>query len=151
MWSFAPATEACGDKFLVIGRGIRRIPLAAHPTSILLYMRPHSRLPAADRELRLEASLKQAGHRVESVEDAPHLEQMLATGRFGVVLADLADAQQLGARAGRSRPVIVPVGYRSTAAELTTGRDHFGHIVKAPDRGFAFLAVIDDAAKGVRP
>ena len=145
-WSSSPASEACGDKFLVIGRGVRRVPRAAHPASILLYMKPGTQLPAAAQELRLEARLKQAGHKVEVAQDAAGLQRSLISGRFDLVIADLGEARQMHKG---PRPLVVPVAYDASEVELNAGRDEFGRVVKAPDKGLAFLAVIDDASKAV--
>ena len=54
--------EACGDKFLRVGRGARyqRGYVAIHPACVLLYADPKSSVSAALREL--EPVLKRAGH-----------------------------------------------------------------------------------------
>jgi hypothetical protein len=140
-----PEAHACGDKFIVIGRGVRRIPRAVHPASILLYMNSDSRLPAAARDLKLEASLKQAGHSVVVAENPARLHELLASGGYDLVIADLADARAIHAAGGR--PLVVPVAYHPSSAELAQGRDEFGRVVEAPQKGVAFLSVIDDAAK----
>ena len=144
-----PDAHACGDKFLVIGRGVRRIPRAAHPASILLYMNSDSRLPAAARDLKLEASLKEAGHSVTVAENPVRLQEQLGTGRYDLVIADLADARAI--HAAGARPLVVPVAYHPTSAELAKGRDEFGRVVEAPQKGVAFLRLIDDAAKQALP
>jgi hypothetical protein len=144
-----PDAHACGDKFLVIGRGVRRIPRAAHPASILLYMNSGSQLPAAARDLKLEASLKQAGHSVAVAESPAGLKEQLGTGRFDLVIADLADARAI--HAAGARPLVVPVAYHPTSAQLVQGRDEFGRVVEAPQKGVAFLGVIDEAAKQAVP
>jgi hypothetical protein len=144
-----PEAHACGDKFLVIGRGVRRIPRAAHPASILLYMNSDSRLPAAARDLKLEASLKQAGHSVAVAESPAGLQEQLGSGRYDLVIADLADARAIHA-SGAKTPV-VPVAYHLTSAELAKGRDEFGRVVVAPQKGVAFLSLIDEAARQAAP
>src|SRR5438093_471 len=83
---------ACGDKFLVIGRGARRVPKARHPAAVLLYLRPGSSLPMAAKEMRLEATLRQAGHGVESLTEPALLREALVGRRYDFVLVDLADA-----------------------------------------------------------
>ena len=144
-WSASPTSEACGDKFLVIGRGIRRVPRAAHPASILLYMKPGSQLPAAAHDLRLGARLKQAGHSVALTQDAAGLQHSLASERFDLVIADLNEARQIHTQ----RPLVVPLLYGASEEELNAGRAESRRIVKAPERGLAFLAVIDEASQSV--
>ena len=140
-----PDVQACGDKFLVIGRGVRRIPHAAHPASILLYMNADSQLPKAARDLKLEASLKQAGHSVAVAGNPARLQEQLGTGRYDLVIADLADARTI--HPDGPRPLIVPVAYHASSTELARGRDEFGRVVEAPQKGVAFLSLIDEAAK----
>ena len=54
----ANRAKPCGDKFLVVGRGVRagRAQGVTRPASILLYVNPKSELPAALRESRLDRS-----------------------------------------------------------------------------------------------
>ena len=64
--------HACGDKFLVVGRGVRysRSHGAVHSASILIYRNSTSPSAAIAKDVKLEADLKQAGHKVQSVTDA---------------------------------------------------------------------------------
>ena len=71
------AAIACGDKFLVIGRGARRVPKARHPASIALYLRVGSPFPAEAKEMRLEKTLKEAGHEVEVIAEESALHRAL--------------------------------------------------------------------------
>jgi len=105
-----PEATACGDKFLVIGRGTKRVPRARHPASIALYVRAGSSLPAEAKEMRLENTLKHAGHRVEVIADETALREAVAARHLDFVIADLGDAPGLSRNLpGRSGPQIVPV------------------------------------------
>src|SRR5712691_7079570 len=89
VWLFAaPALLGCGDKFVVLGRGVRfqRVNASAHPASILIYMNPASHVPAADKEFQLQSTLKLAGHKPAVVEDQSGLEKALKSGRYDLVL-----------------------------------------------------------------
>jgi hypothetical protein len=57
---------ACGDKFLLVGRGVRfqKAYAAIHPASILIVVPPKVVKNAAVRDGRLMTALKMAGHRV---------------------------------------------------------------------------------------
>src|ERR1700704_3093605 len=57
----------CGDKFVLLGRGAR-VARTRYPSSILIFMNPASHLPAAEKEFRLEATLKAAGHKARLAE-----------------------------------------------------------------------------------
>jgi hypothetical protein len=139
---------ACGDKFLVVGRGVQytRVRAAAHPASILIYMNPAHRMPASARQLQLEAGLKQAGHKVQTVGDATGLEGALKAKRFDLVIADVNDSngleQELGASA---RTTVVPVLFQPTAEELAAAEKRYGCALKAPGKSSDYLDVIDAA------
>ena len=57
--------SGCGDKFVLLGRGAR-VARSKYPSSILIFMNPASNLPAAEKEFRLEETLKAAGHKARS-------------------------------------------------------------------------------------
>ena len=139
--------QACGDKFLVVGRGVKyqRAHAAVHPASILIYMNPASRLPAAAREIKLESNLKQAGHKVQTIEDPTRLDDALKSAQYDLVLADVADSPSLEKHVGArpSRPVVMPVLYHPTADELAAAQKQYGCAMKAPAKDY--LAAIDDA------
>jgi hypothetical protein len=139
--------QACGDKFLVVGRGVRyeRVHPAVHPGSILIYMNPGSRVPAAAKEIQLQSSLKRAGHRVETVENAAQLQDALRSAKYDLVLADIADSPALERQVGSqpSMPAVVPVLYRPTRDELAAAQQRYGCAVKAPSKDY--LASIDNA------
>jgi len=79
---------ACGDKFLVAGRGTRyQRPKNARAASVLIYANPSSGLPTALRNVKVEAVLKHEGHRSTTVETLDQLTAILAGGRFDVIVA----------------------------------------------------------------
>ena len=71
--------EACGDKFLLVGRGVKfqRAYAAIHPASILIYARPRTGAAMAIRDPNLQSSLKAAGHILSLVENEQALEVAL--------------------------------------------------------------------------
>ena len=79
---------ACGDKFLVSGRGTRfQRPKSARAASVLIYANPSSGLPAALKNVKVDSVLKHEGHRSTTVETFEQLSAILAGGRFDVVVA----------------------------------------------------------------
>jgi len=79
---------ACGDKFLVTGRGTRfQRPKGARAASVLIYANPSSGLPAALKNVKVDSVLKHEGHRSTTVETFEQLSAILAGGRFDVVVA----------------------------------------------------------------
>ena len=139
-------TYACGDKFLVVGRNVKRVPKARHPASILLYMRAGSSLPQASKEMKLEATLRQAGHDVSAVAEDTLLRQQLATGRYAFVLADLSDAAEVArdARSSPGAPEVVPVVYQAVEDTARASQDAHGFVIKA-GKSLSYLSALDEA------
>src|SRR5262249_47561040 len=111
IWSFgAGEVSACGDKFVLVGRGAL-VARSQFPSSILIFMNPTSRIPAAEKEFHLEATLKAAGHKPVVAESQAELEKALASGKYDLVLADVADAPGLRKEAGAapSKPLVLPL------------------------------------------
>jgi hypothetical protein len=141
---------ACGDKLLVIGRRVKRVPQAKHPASVLLYMRPGSALPAAAKAMKLETTLRQAGHRVDTVDEEQRLRGQLAAGRYDFVLTDLPDAAAVSREAGSgpSAPGVVPVAYKADKDALRDSREAYPVVIQA-GKGLSYLSALD-AAQGTR-
>jgi hypothetical protein len=154
----APAALGCGDKFVVLGRGVRfgRAFAAKYPASILIYMNPASNMPAAAKEFKLEKTLKGAGHKTRIVASSADLEQALASGKYDIVLADIADSAglQKDAASAVSKPSVVPVLYKPTPEELAAVEKKYGCLIApASSRSADLLPVLDQAmqsrAKGL--
>ena len=140
---------ACGDKFLVIGRGVRaqRAKGAVHRASILMYFDPRTELAAAIKETHLETDLKLAGHRIRSLQGPGDLEAALASGDYDIVLVAVADMKALDSRAGvaASRPILLPILYDPTPEEQAAAERQYRCVMRSPSKKQHFLAVIDDA------
>jgi hypothetical protein len=150
VFAFGPALDACGDKSLFAG-GIRkqRALAARYPASVLAYAPPTSRLPAASRELELQETLRKVGHKYHEVSTLPELRASAATGRFNIVIADVAQIAELQASldSSASRVVLVPVAYKVTKAEGRELARQSRFLIKAPGRAVEYLTTI---AKAVR-
>jgi hypothetical protein len=92
-----PVVEACGDKFLMVGRGAKfqRAYASVYPGKVLIYARPSTDPKAAIRDPQLHKALRQAGHTVSIIEDWALLEQALKTVPVDVVLVDVDEAARL--------------------------------------------------------
>jgi hypothetical protein len=144
----ASPAGACGDKLLVIGRRVKRIPPAKHPATVLLYLRPDSVLPAAAREMKLESTLRQAGHHVVVVDQEEGLRGRLAAGRYDFVLTDLEDAASVAEAAGRAAgaPDVVPVVSDADDATFRSSRQRYPLVIEA-GRSRSYLSALDSAMK----
>jgi hypothetical protein len=138
--------QACGDKFLVVGRGVRysRAHAAARTTSILIYKNAGSRIAAGSTDAQLVSNLKQAGYKVQSVENAAGLQNALKSAKYDLVLADIADSPSLekDVASEPSKPLVVPVLYEPSSAELAAAKKEYGCAMKAPNKDY--LATIDE-------
>src|SRR5713101_3691590 len=89
----ATLVYACGDKLLVLNRGLRFQDLSSsRPASILLYTHTGSRSSDAINDGHLQSALLKAGHKLQTVRERSQLDDALKTGHYDLVLLDLADA-----------------------------------------------------------
>jgi hypothetical protein len=90
---------ACGDKFLVAGRGTRyQRPKTARAASVLIYADPASAIAESLRKAKVESLLKLEGHRATKVQTLAELSAVVASGRYDVILtanSDSANVQRL--------------------------------------------------------
>ena len=140
---------ACGDKFLVVGRGTRyQRPKNARAASILIYANPSTGLQAALRSVPVESVLKHEGHRSTTVETPEQLSAILAGGRFDVVLVASGDATAVEELLGRGpdAPVVLAfclkAGQEKPAAEKSSKC-----ALKAPPKAGSLLEAIDKAVE----
>ena len=103
---------ACGDKFLVGGRGTRyQRPKNARAASVLIYADPASAMAASLKKAKVESLLKLEGHKATKVQTLDQLSTVVSSGRFDVILtanSDSASVQRLVA-ANPDRAVVVGV------------------------------------------
>lgn len=136
---------ACGDKFLVIGRGARRIQKARHPASILLAWRGDADLAAAAGEMKLEAVLKQAGHTVETLSVSTPLAEWLGTRRYDFIVTGIeaAPAAARAVTAAAPAAVVIPMAVKADAAARSALDAQYGLVIHAPTRSLSYLSAID--------
>jgi ABC-type amino acid transport substrate-binding protein len=142
---------ACGDKFLLVGRGVtyHRAYGAIYPASIVVYAPPQRNATKAIRDPRFQADLKLAGHRVVVVESDAALARALESDRVDFLLTDVADADRLSrqAVAAASAPGVLPVMYEPTKEEIKQVEARYHCQLKSSDRVDRYLSSIDDAMK----
>ena len=90
---------ACGDKFLVAGRGTRyQRPKTARAASVLIYADPASQVAATFKKAKVESLLKLEGHRATRVQTLQELSAVVSNGRYDVILtanSDSANVQRM--------------------------------------------------------
>ncbi len=142
--------SACGDKFLVAGRGTRyQRPKNARAASILIYANPASGLPAVLKSVSLESWLKSEGHRSTTVETPEQLSAILEGGRFDVVLAASGDASAVEKRLGGAPDAAVLVAFcvKPGVQESAAAAKSPTCTLEAPPKERKFLEAIDMAVE----
>jgi hypothetical protein len=145
------SAQACGDKFLLLGRGVKfqRAYAAIYPASIVIYAQPQRHASKAIRDPRLQNDLKLAGHRVTVVETEAALARALDSDRVDLVLTDVADADRTSSQgaASSSKPTVLPVMYEPTREEARQIEARYQCRLKSSDKPDRYLVTIDDAMK----
>lgn len=137
---------ACGDKFLVAGRGAR-FQRGGARAAVLIYAPPSSALSGELRKPSLEKALGLAGYRSAVAVSAEEVSGILKEKGPDVVIVDIADARSVEkyASAGPSGPIILPVLDKPTRQELSEARKAWGVALKAPASGDSLLDAVDEA------
>jgi len=150
--------HACGDKLMMLGRGIRfqskHTPRAA---SVLLYL-PASATGQPLTDPKLESALREAGHAVRAVTTPADLDGALRSGTYDVVLANVTDAaeleraQSVTARNAVVLPAVylVPPGSQPSAkqqpkAVREQASKDFNVVVDVPGRPGHYCHAVDQA------
>jgi hypothetical protein len=144
--------SACGDKFVLVGRGVRfeQAYAAIHPASILIVLPVKSVKSAAVRDSRLVTALKKAGHRVEVVQQPANLAEALSRSRHDIILVEQADASALHdiiTAAGQVKPSIVGVLEAPSPSALTDARQKLEYLLPTPASLTHILNLMDDVMK----
>ncbi|HEX7795515.1 MAG TPA: hypothetical protein VF456_14235 [Vicinamibacterales bacterium] len=143
--------RACGDKFLLVGRGVtfHRAYGAVYPASIVIYAPPRPNAIKAIRDPKFQADLKLAGHRVVVAETESALARALDSERVDFIITDLADADRLSRQAAAvtSMPGVLPVMSEPTKEEIKEVEARYHCQLKSTDRVDRYLSSIDDAMK----
>jgi hypothetical protein len=145
---------ACGDKFLVVGRGTRfqRASVPRPPAAILVYANPASNLPAALANVPVEATLSRAGYRPTTVSSAEEFDRAMRRGGWDLVLVDLAESRRLSDRvSGDNAPAVLPVVYNPTRTEWKEARRQYPSVLRSPTKTQLFLDTVDEALSLRRP
>jgi hypothetical protein len=144
-----PAAQACGDKFLMVGRGARfqRAYASVYPGKILIYARSSTDPKAAIRDPQLHKALRQAGHAVSVIEDWALLEQALRTVPVDVVLVDVGEAARLRDLMSSS-PTHPDALYVASPSKGNRVDSQIACRLKSSDRPLKYLDEIENTMKG---
>jgi hypothetical protein len=136
----------CGDKLMLImgARASQIKPL--HPAAILAIP---GKTPSAAiiRAMQTQPAFKKAGHRFQVVEDTAGLDNALKSGKYDVVMADVASVNDLTAEvaAAASKPVLLPVAFHASKEEQSAAQKKYHCLLKAPADTDNYLGAIEQA------
>jgi hypothetical protein len=138
----------CGDKLLVMGRGIRLQTLFGNRNArILAYQHAgtHGSDVIADSEF--QSALKSAGYQLRVVRDTEELEVALRLGKYDLAVADIADADAVESalQSVAGAPVFLPILYQPAKPELALAEKHYHYVLKVQRNTGGYLSVIEQA------
>jgi hypothetical protein len=147
--ALSPVAQACGDKFLMVGRGAKfqRAYASLYPGKVFIYARPSSDPKAGVSNLQLHKALRQAGHAVSIIEDWALLEQALKTVPFDVILVDVAEGPRLQALVSSSLAHPETLYVASPSSAQAARAQQLVCRLKSSDRPLKFLEEVEDALK----
>lgn len=139
--------DACGDKYLSLGRGTRyeRSPVARQSSAILIYSNPSSELSKTLTKLSVEAALLKAGYKPTTV-TAADLKRTLNGHSWDLILVDSADLNAVTPElTSADAPHVVPVLFSPTKNDVKQTLKQYGAVLAAPTRSRTFVDALDDA------
>jgi len=88
-----PFMSACGDKLLVLGRGVKFGNIASsYHASIIAYI-PEAQTQSAVNDAKFQVSLQKAGHKLQVIHEEGALAAAVQSDKCDIVLADPYDAE----------------------------------------------------------
>ena len=140
----------CGDKVLVMGRGLRYASLQSHrPASILTFGGAGSNTARSLNDPKLVKALKKAGHKFQSVTDSVELRRALLGGRYDLVIVDLVDAaaiEQILSSAAPA-PSLLPISAELSKAQLADAQKRYDGVLGVSATESQTLLKIDEVMK----
>jgi hypothetical protein len=140
---------ACGDKFLVAGRGARFQRGGAHGTPVLIFAPLSSTLRGGPGNLSVDSVLSRAGYHPAVAASVEEFSRIVKESGPSVVLVDIADARTVEKHmaAGPSGPVILPVLNNASRQEVAEARKTWGVALKSPASSDSLLDAVDAAVE----
>jgi hypothetical protein len=140
--------NGCGDKLLVLGRGIRLEALLGNRTAkILAYENTgtHGADLIADPEF--QSAIKNVGYQLRIVRDTEELEVALRLGKYDLVISDITDTSLIEPTvlSAANTPALIPILYQPTKTDLASVEKRYHYALKTPRRAGGNLSVIEQA------
>lgn len=143
---------ACGDKLMMLGRGLRFKTAYAslHPGNIVFYLPRTSRAEATAAVDKMQKFLAGAGHRVTIARDPAALDDALRVPAVSLVLADSSEAPRLQSRVSAlpARPGLVALVHTKQAAGSDTAlQREFEATIRSFDKPKEYLPMVEKLMK----
>ena len=139
---------ACGDKLLVLGRGIRLEALLGNRTAkILAYQRTGTHGADLITDPEFQSALKNTGYQLRVVRDTEELEVALRLGKYDLVISDIADTSVIEPTilSAPNTPALIPILYQPTKADLASVEKRYRYALKTPRKAGGNLSVLEQA------
>jgi hypothetical protein len=143
----APFASACGDKLLVLGRGVRFGNIASsYHAAIIAYVPDSVPRSAAVNDPQFQAALQKAGHKLRLVQQADVLVEAVQSGKYDIVLVDLQDAAMVDTQVTTAavNTIVMPVVYDGAELETATATQ-FRCVRKTSGKNGSCFSTIDKA------
>ena len=142
----ATLASACGDKVLVLGRGVKFGNISSsYNASIIAYIPESLPKSAAVNDPQFQAALRKTGYRLRLVQQPDLLAEAVQSGKYDVILVDVEDAAIVDRQVTSARvtTVVMPVVYDES--ELKTATASTYHCVRASGKKGNCSSTIDRA------
>ena len=143
-------SQGCGDKLLILGRGLRFSALSAdRPAAILAYAPEGSLLASILKDPQWIAAMNKGKHRLKAVQSMDELRPALSRERYDLVLLNLSDALKLKqtVQSAPSDPLAVPVVNASARDQVQTAEREYAVALKSDSKSKAYLSGISKAVE----
>jgi hypothetical protein len=140
--------NGCGDKLLVLGRGIRLEALLGNRTAkVLAYQHAGTHGAELIADTDFQSALKNAGYQLRIVRDTEELEVALRLGKYDLILSDIVDTSAIEPtlRSAATPPALIPILYQPSKADLASVEKHYRYTLKTPRKAGGNLSVIEQA------
>ena len=146
--AIGPSLEACGDKSLSPG-GIRmlRARAARYPASVLAYAPSGSPAAQATRDMQLPQLLRRFGHQFQEVGTIGELRTSIESGKYNIVVANLAEVADLERDLGSTstRVVFVPIAYKLSKEQTRAAARQRRFLINSGGKDIQHLMTITEA------
>ena len=142
-----PFASACGDKLLMLGRGVKFGSISSsYHASIIAYIPESVLQSAAINDAQFQQTVRKAGHRLRLVRQVDALAEAVQSGAYDIILVDLQDSALVDKQVTTAavNAVVMPVVYDNAETKSAT-TDRLRCIRKATGKNGSCFSTIDKA------